>query len=226
MTRWTIEKSGTGIEKSGTGIEKSGTGIEKSGTGIEKSGTGIEKSGTGIRKGFLAISLAAIAMTSQVNASNISPQGAMQVYVENGQVTVSWYFDGSLYSGTGIQEGTYANTGITHQTLVVGGGTGAEVVGGGTGAEVVGGGTGAEVVGGGTGAGSLVVGGGTGSESITVITNLQFEISLGCQTASVAVLDTNYTEITSFNNIVVMGNTGLCGTNGNVRPAFGAIMSE
>ena len=47
MSRWTIEKSGTGIEKSGTGIEKSGTGIEKSGTGIEKSGTGIEKSGTG-----------------------------------------------------------------------------------------------------------------------------------------------------------------------------------
>ena len=44
MSRWMIEKSGTGIEKAGTGIEKAGTGIEKAGTGIEKSGTGIEKS--------------------------------------------------------------------------------------------------------------------------------------------------------------------------------------
>ncbi|MDH3789243.1 MAG: hypothetical protein OES53_11845, partial [Xanthomonadales bacterium] len=58
MSRWMIEKSGTGIEKAGTGIEKSGTGIEKSGTGIEKSGTGIEKSGTGIRHGLLACTLA------------------------------------------------------------------------------------------------------------------------------------------------------------------------
>ncbi len=47
MTRWTIEKDGTGIEKSGTGIEKDGTGIEKSGTGIEKSGTGIRKRSIG-----------------------------------------------------------------------------------------------------------------------------------------------------------------------------------
>ena len=52
MSRWMIEKSGTGIEKAGTGIEKAGTGIEKSGTGIEKSGTGIEKSDI---KGFLRV---------------------------------------------------------------------------------------------------------------------------------------------------------------------------
>ena len=48
MSRWTIEKDGTGIERSGTGIERSGTGIERSGTGIEKSGTGIERSEQGL----------------------------------------------------------------------------------------------------------------------------------------------------------------------------------
>jgi Ca2+-binding RTX toxin-like protein len=194
MTRWLIEKSGTGIEKSGTGIEKSGTGIEKSGTGI--------------RKGLLAFSLAAIALTSNLSASEIAPEGVMQVYVVNGQVTVSWYFEGALFTGTAHQQNTFASVGVTNQTLVVGGGTGAEVVGGGTGKEVVGGGTGKEVVGGGTGSevvgggtgsevvgggtgsevvgggtGMLVVGGGTGSESITVATSLQFEISLGCSSA-------------------------------------------
>jgi Ca2+-binding RTX toxin-like protein len=235
MSRWMIEKSGTGIEKSGTGIEKSGTGIEKSGTGIEKSGTGIEKSGTGIRKGLFALSMAAVVLSSQVSASGIAPEGVMSLYVEKGQVTVSWYFEGALYTGSAYQEGTYASTGITNQTLVVGGGTGVKVVGGGTGAKVVGGGTSTDVVGGGTGArvvgggtgarvvgggtgsrvvgggtGSLVVGGGTGSKSITVATNLQFEITLGCQSATVYVLDSNYSEIVSFDDVSVMGNTGLC----------------
>ena len=238
MSRWMIEKSGTGIEKSGTGIEKSGTGIEKSGTGIEKSGTGIEKSGTGIRKGLFALSMAAIVLSSQVNAAAIAPEGVMQLYVENGQVTVSWYFEGALYSGSAYQEGNYASTGITNQTLVAGGGTGAKVVGGGTGAKVVGGGTGARVVGGGTGTrvvgggtgsrvvgggtgsrvvgggtGSLVVGGGTGSKSVTITTNLQFEIALDCQKATVYVLDSNYSEIVTFDNVNVMGNTGLCNSN-------------
>ena len=74
MSRWTIERSGTGIEKSGTGIEKSGTGIEKSGTGIEKSGTGIEKSGTGIRRGLMAVSLAtAFRWIVQPKQKNLQP---------------------------------------------------------------------------------------------------------------------------------------------------------
>ena len=72
MSRWTIEKSGTGIEKSGTGIEKSGTGIEKSGTGIEKSGTGIEKSGTGIRRGLLACLLVAASNSTSALSFNIA----------------------------------------------------------------------------------------------------------------------------------------------------------
>ena len=80
MTRWEIEKNGTGIEKSGTGIEKSGTGIEKSGTGI--------------RKGLLACSIAALAFTTQVSATEIRPEGFLQVAVDQGQVSVMWNIDG------------------------------------------------------------------------------------------------------------------------------------
>ena len=67
MSRWIIEKDGTGIEKSGTGIEKAGTGIEKSGTGIEKSGTGIEKAGTGIEKAGTGIRRGLMACTWALN---------------------------------------------------------------------------------------------------------------------------------------------------------------
>jgi hypothetical protein len=294
-----IEKDGTGIEKSGTGIEKSGTGIEKSGTGIEKSGTGIEKSGTGIRKGLLALSMASIAFASQINASQLQPEGTLSLVVQNDTLLVSWIIDGSIFSGVSALSGTTANLSLTEITLaspdqllevtgggtgkevtgggtgkevtgggtgkevtgggtgaevtgggtgaevtgggtgaevtgggtgaevtgggtgaeVTGGGTGAEVTGGGTGAEVTGGGTGAEVTGGGTGAESsdtfiLVTGGGTGQENIAITlpdgTGLEMEITLGCKTASVSVLDANYTEVVSFNNIKVMGETGLC----------------
>jgi len=103
MSRWIIEKdgtgiekSGTGIEKSGTGIEKSGTGIEKSGTGIEKSGTGIEKSGTGIRRILLACSFAFMAFAGGVQAGNINPAGSLQLVVSNNTVAVSWIIDGSV----------------------------------------------------------------------------------------------------------------------------------
>jgi hypothetical protein len=46
------------------------------------------------------------------------------------------------------------------------------------------------------------------------------EISLGCQTASVSVLDSNFTEVVSFENIKVMGNTGLCQSNGAANPWY------
>ena len=106
MSRWMIEKDGTGIEKSGTGIEragtgieKSGTGIEKSGTGIEKSGTGIEKSGTGIRRGLLACSLAALTCAASVNAGNVDPAGSLQLVVQNNTIAVSWIIGDSVFSG-------------------------------------------------------------------------------------------------------------------------------
>ncbi len=47
------------------------------------------------------------------------------------------------------------------------------------------------------------------------------EIILGCQTASVSVLGTNYAEVVSFDNVKVMGNTGLCDSgNDEVDPWF------
>ena len=118
MSRWNVEKSGTGIEKSGTGIEKSGTGIEKAGSGIEKSGTGIEKSGSGIRSAFLAISVAAITFASQVSASEeVNPAGVMNIVVENNTVAVSWIIDGSVFSGVAPLSGSFANLGLTEVGL-------------------------------------------------------------------------------------------------------------
>jgi len=254
MTRWMIEKSGTGIEKSGTGIEKSGTGIEKSGTGIEKSGTGIEKSGTGIRKSLLALSMVSIAFASQVSANQIQPEGNLSLVVQNDTLMVSWIIDGSVFSGVSTLSGSATNLSLTELKLaqpdpftevtgggtgieVTGGGTGIEVTGGGTGIEVTGGGTGIEVTGGGTGievtgggTGIEVTGGGTGTERLAITlpsgTGLEMEIILGCQTATVAVLDSNFTEVVSFNNVRVMGDTGLCdstssrATNGSGSNAY------
>jgi hypothetical protein len=260
MTRWEIEKDGTGIEKSGTGIEKDGTGIEKSGTGIEKSGTGIEKSGTGIRKGLLALSMASIAFASQINANQLEPEGTLNLVVQNDTLLVSWIIDGSIFSGVSALNGTSANLLLTEVSLAspgqfldttgggtgiettgggtgiettgggtgakfettgggtgietTGGGTGIETTGGGTGIETTGGGTGIETTGGGTGIYVLTTGGGTGQESIAITlpsnSGLEMEVTLGCQTASVSILDSNFTEVVSFNDIQVIGNTGLC----------------
>ena len=244
MSRWIIEKDGTGIEKSGTGIEKSGTGIEKSGTGIEKAGTGIEKAGTGIRRGLLALALAAITCAGNIQAGTVDPAGSLQIVVNNNTVAVSWIIGDSVFSGVSTLDGSYANLMLTEVALiaptfgdeVTGGGTGAEVTGGGTGAKVTGGGTGAEVTGGGTGAkvtgggtgvkvtdgatGStiLVTGGGTGSEGITVTlpngTGMSMEVSVDCGTAGVSILDENSVPIISFSNVAVVGNTGFCGADG------------
>ena len=285
MSRWTIEKDGTGIEKSGTGIEKSGTGIEKSGTGIEKSGTGIEKSGTGISKALLAFSIVAMSCVSVVNASELRPEGVMQVTVDQGQVSVMWNIDGSTFVGVGSQTGTFSQVSLFEMSIgknpnavdvagggtgkavagggtgknvagggtgkqvagggtgkqVAGGGTGKQVAGGGTGKQVAGGGTGKQVAGGGTGkavagggtgkavagggTGKDVAGGGTGRESITITlpsdTGLEMEVTLGCQSASVSVLDANYAEVIAFNDVRVMGNTGLCGSNSDSASGFG-----
>ena len=300
MSRWMIEKSGTGIEKSGTGIEKSGT-------GIEKSGTGIEKSGTGIRKGILACSIAALAFATQVSATEIRPEGFMQVAVDQGQVSVMWNIDGNTFVGKGSQIGTFTQVSLFEISIdnfaaveiagggtgteiagggtgteiagggtgskaeiagggtgveiagggtgveiagggtgveiagggtgveiagggtgveiagggtgveIAGGGTGVEIAGGGTGTEIAGGGTGTEIAGGGTGTTIQIAGGGTGTDSVFITLpggiGLEMEITLGCQTATVSVLDSNFTEVVSFNNVQVMGDTGLCDSN-------------
>lgn len=186
MSRWMIEKdgtgiekSGTGIEKAGTGIEKSGTGIEKSGTGIEKSGTGIEKAGTGIRRGILAASLAGILFAGSATAGDVSPAGSLQLVVQNDTVAVSWIIGESVFSGVSSLTGSYVNLALTEIALatpiysvdVTGNGTGSdtEVTGNGTGGatEVTGNGTGnsKEVTGNGTGSSKQVTGNGTGSST-------------------------------------------------------------
>jgi hypothetical protein len=239
MSRWTIEKNGTGIEKSGTGIEKSGTGIEKSGTGIEKSGTGIEKSGTGIRKGLLACSIAALAFTTQLSAAGNRPEGFMQVAVDQGQVSVMWNIDGNTFIGKGSQVGTFSQVSLielsinddTSNVEIAGGGTGVQIAGGGTGLQIAGGGTGVQIAGGGTGVqiagggtgvqiagggtGVQIAGGGTGVSSILITlpdgTGLDMEIVLGCDSATVSVLDSeNLSEIVTFTDVKVVGDTGLC----------------
>ena len=186
MSRWTIEKDGTGIEKSGTGIEKSGTGIEKSGTGIEKSGTGIEKSGTGARRLWLVSTFAALTFSGGVNATTVDPTGTLQLVVNRNTVAVSWIFDGSVFSGVSSLNNSFASFQLTeialantssgfdlgaNATEVTGTGTGntVKVTGTGTGnsVKVTGSGTGnsAQVTGSGTGNSAQVTGSGTGNSA-------------------------------------------------------------
>jgi hypothetical protein len=250
MSRWIIEKSGTGIEKAGTGIEKSGTGIEKSGTGIEKSGTGIEKSGTGIRRGLLACTLAALSCAGNIQAANVDPAGSLQIVVNNDTVAISWIIDDSVFSGVSTLSGSYANlmltevalssstfdvevtgtgtgsstevtgTGTGSSTQVTGTGTGSstQVTGTGTGSstQVTGTGTGSstQVTGTGTGSTILVTGTGTGTEAITITlpngTGMNMEVSLGCDTASVSVIDDQSTTVVEFTDVPVIGHSSLC----------------
>ena len=120
MSRWMIEKSGTGIEKSGTGIEKSGTGIEKSGTGIEKSGTGIEKSGTGIRRVAMSFALACVVFASGIQAQTLNPAGSLQLVVDDNALAISWIIDGSIFSGVSTVNGSYARFVLTEVSLKAG----------------------------------------------------------------------------------------------------------
>ena len=217
MSRWTIEKSGTGIEKSGTGIEKSGTGIEKSGTGIEKSGTGIEKSGTGIRRGLLACTLAALTCAGNIQAATVDPAGSLQIVVHENSIAVSWIIGDSVFSGVSTLSGSYANLMLTEVALssptsnveVTGTGTGSntQVTGTGTGSNTL-------VTGTGTGSTILVTGTGTGAEAIIITlpngTGMNMEVSLGCDSAAVSVMDDLSATVVAFTNVPVIGNSGFC----------------
>ena len=70
-----------------------------------------------------------------------------------------------------------------------------------------------KIAGGGTGI--EIAGVGTGIESVFITlpngTGLELELILGCGTATVSVLDAqDYSEVVTFNNINVVGDTGLC----------------
>ena len=52
------------------------------------------------------------------------------------------------------------------------------------------------------------------------------EVTLDCQTATISILDSNYAEIVTFDNVRVLGNTGLCSlaANANVNaPRHGFV---
>jgi len=131
---------------------------------------------------------------------------------------------GGAFEVTGGGTGGSMNVidgGTEHSVQVTGGGTGSStlVTGGGTGSSalVTGGGTGSStlVTGGGTGASVLVIGGREGTEAIAITlpdgTGLAMEISLGCGSANVTVLDASFAAVVSFANVNVIGDTGLCG---------------
>ena len=177
MSRWMIEKDGTGIEKSGTGIEKSGTGIEKSGTGIEKSGTGIEKSGTGIRRILLACSIALITFAGNIQAGNISPAGSLQLVVQDNTIAASWIIGDSVFSGVSSMNGSFASMMLTEialakpsmNTNIAGSGSGSakHIAGSGSGSakQIAGSGSGsaAQIAGSGSGSAAQIAGSGSGS---------------------------------------------------------------
>ena len=215
MSRWMIEKDGTGIEKSGTGIEKSGT-------GIEKSGTGIEKSGTGIRRGLIACSMAAFVFAGNLNAGNIDPAGSLQLVVQNNKVAVSWIIGDSVFSGVSKLNGSFASLMLTEVSLtyidtgteVAGSGSGIDVAGSGSGIDVAGSGSGLDVAGSGSGSQILVAGSGSGTDAITITlpegTGMAMEISMGCKFATVAVIDSNSVQVVAFNKVRLIGSPEFC----------------
>jgi hypothetical protein len=173
MSRWKIEKNGTGIEKSGTGIAKSGT-------GIEKSGTGIEKSGTGIRRSLITCTLATLFFAASIHAdSNYDPAGSLQIVVNNDRIAVSWIIGDSVFSGVTTLNGSFANVMLTEVALntseskveITGNGTGSstKITGNGTGSstKITGNGTGSStnITGNGTGSSTDITGNGTGSST-------------------------------------------------------------
>ncbi len=140
---------------------------------IEKSGTGIEKSGTGLRRAFLSCALTAITFSASANPTDVAPEGLLQIAANGDSLKVSWIFDNSVFSGVAELNGSFASVVLTEISLArntissqetVGSGTGKETVGSGTGKETVGNGTGIETVGSGTGVDT--VGSGTGSDTV------------------------------------------------------------
>jgi hypothetical protein len=81
---------------------------------------------------------------------------------------------------------------------------------------VTGNGTGAStlVTGNGTGATIQVTGNGTGAEAVNITlpngTGMSMEISLGCHSADVTIVDDNFAPVVTFQGVAVLGNTGLC----------------
>jgi hypothetical protein len=74
----------------------------------------------------------------------------------------------------------------------------------------------------------LIAGSGTGAEAITITlpegTGMAMDVSMGCGYATVSIVDSNFSEIVSFENVSVIGTSGLCsgGFGGGIRRGRGA----
>ena len=219
MSRWMIEKDGTGIEKSGTGIEKSGTGIEKSGTGVEKSGTGIVYAGNILRRALIACLVTFVVLAGNVQASDSNPSGTLLLVVQNNSVAISWILGDSIFSGISTLTGSSAVLMLTEVALdstrsdwndegvnkpnVAGAGTGINVAGAGTGINVAGAGTGINVAGAGSGVDAITI-------TLPQGTGMFMEVAVGCGYASVAVVDSDSTPVVTFENVRVIGDASFC----------------
>ncbi len=236
-----IEKSGTGIEKSGTGIEKSGTGLRRAWMTVAISAlvfaSGLQ-AGSVNPGGSLQLVLEnnTLAVSWIIDGSVFSGVSALdgsfaQLVLTEVAITNSTASLDVTGGGTGGQldvtgGGTGGQLDVTGggtggQLDVTGGGTGGQldVTGGGTGGslDVTGGGTGGllDVTGGGTGTSILVTGGGTGADGIVITlpegTGLAMEVTLGCGSATVSVLDADSVEVISFADVPVIGAADFCG---------------
>ena len=247
-----IEKSGTGIEKSGTGIEKSGTGIRKgflacslaaltfasniNAAAINPNGelTLVVENGrltvSWVLDGSVFVGFSNLnSAYTEISLLELAPvEGTSKLKIAGGGTGSDTEIAGG---GTGSST-EIAGGGTGSASEIAGGGTGSssEIAGGGTGSDtdIAGGGTGTDtdIAGGGTGDTILIAGGGTGSESIAITlpsgTQMRMEVALSCKTATVYVLDSDGYEVVSFENVEVVGDTGLCdGRGGQLDPADG-----
>jgi hypothetical protein len=122
-------------------------------------------------------------------------------------------------NGTGSSTDVTGN-GTGSSTDVTGNGTGSstDVTGNGTGSstDVTGNGTGSstDVTGNGTGSSIQVTGNGTGGEAITITfpqgTGMIMEVSVGCGSALVTVLDQSFVPIVEFTDVAVYGDARFC----------------
>jgi proline racemase len=70
----------------------------------------------------------------------------------------------------------------------------------------------------------MVAGSGTGADAIVITlpngTAMQMEVSLGCNSASVSIVDAGFVEVVNFSNVPVFGASSFCSSN---SPGFGRL---
>jgi len=247
-----IEKSGTGIEKTGTGVFNlflcamlvtAAFSTSASTSSLAPEGLlQVVASENSVKVSWI-LEDSVFSGIAELNGSFANVVLTEVSLIENEETEAKTVGSGTgsktVGSGTGsktVGSGTGAKTvGSGTGAETVGSGTGSHTVGSGTGASTVGSGTGSDTVGSGTGLNSnlngrsliLTVGAGTGSKAVEITLpggeGMQMEIALGCNSASVSVLDSNFGEVVSFSNVPAYGASAFCsGGAGGLNP-FGLV---